>query len=123
MRSDDALAVARDYHDAWTADDFGRASSLLAEGLVVEVPVNDYPTKASFTQALAGFGSLVRHVELLSAMSANNEAMLLYDLDADGLGTMRVVEHFTVHDGTITRLRQIHDTAGVRAAGLAGPQQ
>jgi ketosteroid isomerase-like protein len=123
MRSDDALTVARDYHDAWTADDYGTASSLLAEELVVEVPINDYPTKESFVQALAGFGSLVRHVELLSAMGADGEAMLLYDLDADGLGTMRVVEHFTVHDGKIIRLRQIHDTAAVRAAGLAGPQQ
>jgi hypothetical protein len=36
---------------------------------------------------------------------------------------MRVVEHFTVHDGKITRLRQVHDTAGVRAAGLAGSEQ
>jgi ketosteroid isomerase-like protein len=123
MRSDDALAVAREYHDAWTAKDYVRASSLLAEQLAVEVPINDYPTKQSFAQALAGFGSLVRRVELLSAMGANNEAMLLYDLDADGLGTMRVVEHFTVHDGKITRLRQIHDTAGVRAAGLADSGQ
>jgi ketosteroid isomerase-like protein len=32
---------------------------------------------------------------------------------------MRVVEHFTVADGRIVRLRQIHDTAGLREAGFA----
>jgi ketosteroid isomerase-like protein len=121
MKSHDPLSVARDYHDAWTSDDYARADSLLAEQLIVEVPINDYPTKQSFAQALAGFGSLVRDVKLLSVMSAGNEAMLLYDLDADGLGPMRVVEHFTIDDGKITRLRQIHDTTAVRAAGLTTP--
>jgi hypothetical protein len=32
---------------------------------------------------------------------------------------MRCAEHFTVEGGQIARLRQIHDTAAVRAAGLA----
>jgi uncharacterized protein YndB with AHSA1/START domain len=44
--------------------------------------------------------------------------MILYDMDVQGLGTMRVVEHFTVSDGKIVRLRQIHDTAALRAAGV-----
>jgi uncharacterized protein YndB with AHSA1/START domain len=94
---------------------------LLADQLAVEVPINEYPTKASFAQALAGFGPMVRHVELLSAIGADGEAMLLYDLDAEGLGEMRIAEHFTVQDGKITRLRQIHDTTAVREAELATP--
>jgi hypothetical protein len=49
-----------------------------------------------------------------------HEEMLLYDLDAERVGTLRVAEHFTVADGKITRIRQIHDTAAIRAAGLAG---
>jgi hypothetical protein len=36
------------------------------------------------------------------------------------VGTLRVAEHFTVEGGKITRIRQIHDTAAVGAAGLAG---
>jgi len=63
---------------------------------------------------------MVSNVELLAAMSDGNEAMLLYDLEAGPVGTMRVAEHFTVDRGKITRIRQIHDTAAVRAAGLAG---
>jgi hypothetical protein len=34
------------------------------------------------------------------------------------LGDLRVAEHFTIADGMIVKLRQIHDTAPVRAAGL-----
>jgi hypothetical protein len=45
--------------------------------------------------------------------------MLLYDMDVEKLGAMRVAEHFTVQNGRITRIRQIHDTAAVRAAGFA----
>jgi ketosteroid isomerase-like protein len=119
MSADEAAAIARAYHDAWTSGDFAGAAALLAPTLVVEVPVNHYPTAGSFAAALASFGSMVTNVDLLAAMSAGNEAMLLYDLDVQHLGTLRVAEHFTTADGKITRIRQIHDTAAVRAAGLA----
>jgi hypothetical protein len=121
MTPENALAIAIAYHDAWTANDFSGAEALLSEELVVEVPINDYPTKVSFAQALARFGSLVRDVELLSQMGNGNQAMLLYDLEVERLGRLRVVEHFTIGGGKIARLRQIHDTAAVRAAGFAGP--
>jgi hypothetical protein len=95
------------------------AIRLLAPDLEAEVPINEYPTKESFAEALVGFGGLVRSVELLSELSADVEAMLLYDMDVEGLGNLRIAEHFTVEDGQITRIRQIHDTAALRAAGLA----
>jgi hypothetical protein len=34
--------------------------------------------------------------------------------------TLRVAEHFTVTGGKITGIRQIHDTAVLRAAGFVG---
>jgi ketosteroid isomerase-like protein len=120
MSPHDTLPVARAYHDAWTTKDFASAAALLADNLVVEVPINSYPTSESFAAALTGFGSTVSKVELLAAMSDGNQAMLLYDLYAEGLGSLRVAEHFTVDDGKITRIRQVHDTAVVRAAGLGG---
>jgi ketosteroid isomerase-like protein len=116
MTSDQALAVARRYHQGWTSKNYKQATELLAPTLEVEVPINDYPTAESFVQALRSFGDLVADVELLSEMSSGNEAMLLYDMQVQRLGSMRVVEHFTVGDGKITRLRQIHDTAAIRAA-------
>jgi ketosteroid isomerase-like protein len=123
MTAREPLTIARVYHDAWTAKDFDRASALLADNFAVEVPVNHYPSAASFAAALRAFGSMTRGVELLSAMSAGDEAMLLYDMDVEGLGVMRVVEHFTIRNGKIARLRQIHDTAALRAAGFVGAEE
>lgn len=120
--SDDTLAVVRAYHRGWTSRNFDQAIGLLSPALAVEVPINDYPTKDSFAAALAGFGGWVTGVRLLAELSRDDEAMLLYDMDVEGLGTIRVAEHFTVAGGRITRLRQIHDTAALRAAGFAaGP--
>jgi ketosteroid isomerase-like protein len=111
-------AIARRYHDAWSTQRFDDAIELLDEELRVEVPVNDYPTRASFAQALAAFGSMIEEVELLSALAGTDEAMLLYDMKVRGIGALRVAEHFTMRDGRIVSLRQIHDTAPIRAAGL-----
>jgi ketosteroid isomerase-like protein len=118
MSTHDTAAIIRAYYDAWTAKDFDQAVSLLAAGLTVEVPVNVYPTTESFAAALKSFGSMTTKADLLAAMSAGNEGMVLYDMDVQGLGTLRVAEHFTVEDGKITRVRQIHDTAALRTAGF-----
>ncbi len=53
-------------------------------------------------------------------MRAGSEGMLLYDMDVAELGPLRVAEHFTVENGKITRIRQVHDTAALRAAGFVG---
>lgn len=120
MNAHDAAEVVGAYHHAWTRKDYAGARAMLAGTLTVEVPVNDYPTAESFAAALESFGSMVSNVELLAAMSDGNQAMLLYDLEAGPVGKLRVAEHFTVEGGKITRIRQIHDTVAVRAAGLAG---
>ncbi len=116
---DDALSVVRAYHDAWTSGRFDEAVALLGRELEVEVPINEYPTTESFATALEAFGSMVERVDLLSAMSDGNKAMLLYDMEVQGLGQMRIAEEFTIEDGKITQIRQIHDTTALRAAGFA----
>lgn len=115
---DATTSVIRAYYDSWTTGDFGTAVNLLADGLIVEVPVNQYPTTESFGAALKGFGSLAAKVELHAAMSDGDDGMLLYDMDVPGLGTLRIAEHFTVRDGRIVRIRQVHDTAALREAGF-----
>jgi ketosteroid isomerase-like protein len=116
--SNDALSVVRAYHESWTTKHFDDATRLLARDLKVEVPVNDYPTAESFAQALSGFGSLVKRVELLAEFTNGDEAMLLYDMDVEKIGALRVAEHFTVEQGRISKIRQIHDTTAIRAAGF-----
>jgi hypothetical protein len=113
-----ALTVARRYHQGWSSGNCEQSIDLLAPTLTVEVPINDYPTADSFAQALRTFGQMVTHVELLSEMATGTEAMILYDMQVRDLGDLRVAEHFTIADGMIVKLRQIHDTAPVRAAGL-----
>ncbi len=116
--SRETKAVVRRYHESWTSRRFDDAAALLAEELGVEVPINEYPTREAFVQALTAFGGMVERVELLSELAEDDEAMLLYDLTVASLGPLRVVEHFTVKEGRIARLRQIHDTVAIRAAGL-----
>ena len=115
----DVRSVVEAYHNGWTSKQFDDSIQLLAPDLHVEVPINDYPNRESFAQALVAFGGMVDRVELLARFAQGDEAMLLYDMEVRGVGTMRVAEHFTVRAGKIARLRQIHDTAAVRAAGLA----
>jgi hypothetical protein len=43
MTSEQALSVARRYHQGWTSKNYEQASELLAPTLEVEVPINDYP--------------------------------------------------------------------------------
>jgi uncharacterized protein YndB with AHSA1/START domain/ketosteroid isomerase-like protein len=113
--------VVHAYHRAWTTGEFDRAASLLSPSLEVEVPINAYPTREAFADALGEFGSRVDSVTVLSEMQSGDEAMVLYDMEVVGIGELRVVEHFTVSDGVIVRLRQIHDTAAIReASGLDG---
>jgi ketosteroid isomerase-like protein len=116
----DARSIAHAYFQHWTEGRFDDAIALFAEALTVEVPINTYPTRESFAQALVGFGALVSRAEILVELGDHTEAIQLYDMEVTGLGSMRVAEHFTVHDGKIVRLRQIHDTAALRAAGY-GP--
>jgi hypothetical protein len=115
-----ALSVARAYHQGWTTRNIGEAARCLAPSLTVEVPINEYPTPDSFLRAVESFGALARDVRLLAEFGDADGAMLLYDMDVPPLGTLRIAEHFTVVEGKITRIRQIHDTAPIRAAGLGG---
>jgi hypothetical protein len=118
MNTSNTLAIVRAYHRGWTTKSFDEAIQLLASNLAVEVPMNDYPDAASFAQALVGFGRMVRGVTLLSELASDDQAMILYDMDVVGLGSLRVAEHFTIAAGRITRIRHVHDTAALRAAGF-----
>jgi uncharacterized protein YndB with AHSA1/START domain len=115
MSAAETLRVVDAYHQAWTTKRFSEAVSLLAPLLQVEVPINNYATPGSFSEALIRFGSEVVTVEVLSRMVSDDEAMILYDMNVRNLGVIRIVEHFTVADGKIVRLRQIHDTTPTRA--------
>ena len=111
--------VARRYHRAWTLRNFEGAGRFLAPDLETDFPLNEYTGREDFLAALAGFGAVVNRVELLAEFENGDEALLLYDLEVDGVGPLRIAEHFTVVDGRITRIRMVNDTAELRKAGFA----
>jgi len=116
--SEQARSIVRAYHTAWTSREFTRAADLLASDVTIEVPINSYPTKDSFVQALTAFGGMVDRTDMLAEFANGDGALLLYDMYVGPLGVIRIAEHFTVTDGTITRIRQVHDTVPMRAAQL-----
>jgi hypothetical protein len=121
MKRSNTAEVVRTFFDAWTSKDFGAAWALLDDSLVVEGPLAQYEDLATFKSALTGFGSLVSAAKLAAFMSDRDEAMLLYDLQVEGLGSLRVFELYTVAEGKIKHIQQVLDTVEVRAAGLDDP--
>jgi hypothetical protein len=113
-----ALDVARDYHQAWTRGDLDTAASYVAADLATDVPLATYADATDFLAGLTRFVQLVDNVELLAELGGSDEAILLYDIDMNPLGTLRVAEHFTIANDRITHIRHVHDTYALREAGL-----
>ena len=118
-----ALEVARAYHAAWAGGDFDAAGRRLADDLETDVPINTYAGKEDFLAAVRAFGSRATRVRVLAEFGNGDEALLLYDMDGLPIGPFRVAEQFTVSGGRIRRIRHVHDTAALRAAGAAGAGQ
>lgn len=112
------LAVARAYHDAWKGRVYEQAWALLDEGLTVEVPINDYPTKSAFAEAARYTREMAATVTELGEFGGERDAVLIYDMLLP-VGNLRIAEVFSVDDGRITRIRHIHDTATLRGAAAA----
>ncbi|MEZ0113735.1 hypothetical protein ABH920_007769 [Catenulispora sp. EB89] len=117
MTDEAVLDVVRRYHEAWTTTkNFDAAAQLLADSLTTDLPVSVFADKREFVEAISKFGERVSSVQLLSACAGPGEAVMVYDLVLDPLGPLRIAEQFTVVDGQITFIRQVHDTAAMRAA-------
>ena len=56
---------------------------------------------------------------MLAEFASGDDALLLYDLQTEPFGTLRVAEQLTVADGRIRRIRHVHDTAAL-AGGATG---
>lgn len=119
--SGDALTIARAYHDAWWGGDFDAAGNLLAGDVAIEVPINAYNGKADFLDAVRSTRTMATNLDLFTALGDEHDAVLVYDMTLP-IGDLRVAEHFVVDGGRIVRIRQIHDTAALRAAGFEREQ-
>ena len=114
MEKQQALNIARNYYNSWTNKNFERAGNYLANNLKVIVPINNYPTKQSFLDAVKFTCNMVLEIELLSEFGNENEAILMYEMTLNGFGKLRIAEHFIIKDNNIIQVCQIHDTAPFR---------
>ncbi len=116
-----ALKTARSYHDEWRRGRFESAAAYLADALSVEVPINSYAGKDDFMAAAQRTRQMASKIEMLAQFGDDSEAVLVYDMTLP-IGTLRIAELFTAPNGRITRIRHIHDTAALRAAGMGEGQ-
>ncbi|HET7118704.1 MAG TPA: hypothetical protein VFI29_19590 [Hanamia sp.] len=114
MKKQQALNIVRDYYNSWTNKDFERAGNYLSKNLKVIVPINNYPTKQSFLDAVKFTCNMILKIELLSEFSNENEAILMYDMSLNGMGKLRIAEYFKIKGNKIIQVCQIHDTAPIR---------
>lgn len=121
MNRSDPIELVRAFFDAWTNKDFSAAWPLIDDSIVVESPLARYEDSATFKSALTGLASQVSAVKLLAAMSSQDEAMMLYDLQIEGLGELRVFELSTVAEDKIKHVQQVYDSVEVRKAGMDDP--
>lgn len=113
-----ALTVARAYHLAWERGEFEAAEQLLADDLVVEVPINSYDSKTSFMTAARMTREMATKVTTFADFGGERDALLLYDMQLP-IGPLRIAEYFEVSEGgLIQRIVHVHDTAALRAAGM-----
>lgn len=80
--TDGALAIVRAYHRGWTGKNFDEAIRLLSPDLKVETPINNYPTKESFAEAVAPFGG--RFLEERITGGSRLSALALKNIDIQG---------------------------------------
>ena len=99
--TEDALTVVRAYHHAWTTRNFQNAAERLADTLVVEVPINGYPTKADFLNAVEMTRAMATEIDLLAEFGDAGGALLLYDMQLP-MTVLRVAEHFTGSPSVLT---------------------
>lgn len=108
-----ALRLAVAFLDAWTAGDFDRAGTYLADDFRFAGPIASYDSAADF---LAGSRRFVAAIEpgwsKVAAFGDEREALLLYDLALLAGPALRIADHYTVGGDRIRTETILWDTHG-----------
>ncbi|MFE2288626.1 hypothetical protein ACFXDJ_31225 [Streptomyces sp. NPDC059443] len=119
-----ARRTVRAYHEARFRGDVTTAAAQIGEGFGFRSPFITSDSPTGHLDGLDGLLSIVTGVELISELYGETEATLLYDVHttpAVGI-TQRTAEHFHLHDGRITSIALIFDSAPWQAImSAAGP--
>lgn len=112
------LQIVLEYFKAWNNKEFDRASDYLSAEISFEMPLNSYTSKEAFMEAVKFTGNAVLYVQLLAEFGNENDALLLYDMELNPVGKLRIAEYFKVSNNKITLICHVHDTTELRKAGF-----
>ncbi|MGO4456679.1 hypothetical protein AB4039_05040 [Streptomyces sp. M-16] len=126
MATDDTPTrqTVRAYHEARFRGDVAAAAARIGEGFLFRSPFITSDSPTGHLDGIDGLLGIVTGVELISELYGETEATLVYDIHtAPALGiTQRTAEHFRLHDGRITAITLIFDSAPWQAImAAAGP--
>jgi hypothetical protein len=109
------LNIVREYHDAWTQRDMGKARSCLVDDLDFQGPIDTFASADEFITTLTGFAQMLTCVDLRQEFYTDDAAALLYDCVTDSpAGTIRTAEFFGLRDGKIATIRLVFDATVLR---------
>jgi limonene-1,2-epoxide hydrolase len=111
-----ALQTARAYYEAWTAHDFDRAMTFVADDIVCLAPAGRIHGADAFRAFMEPFTQMVTRSTLIAAFGDDHTAMLMYDTDTVPVPDAPGAECLTVVDGVITQIRIIFDRVPFVAA-------
>lgn len=119
----DALQVCLAYYQAWTAKDFDRAMTFVADDdIVCDGPSGRLEGAEAFRGFMEAFTKILTHAELIAAFGDDRTALLMYDTDTVPVPHAPGAECHTVENGKITHITIIFDTRPFTEARAAvGP--
>jgi hypothetical protein len=114
--SSPALAVALDYHRAWTRNRVDEALSYVSGDIVCDAPGGHMEGIDQYRPFLANFVPMVKGYDMIAALGDTETAVLVYDLHTFAVSSGLTCECFTVRAGKISRSRLIFDATPFAAA-------
>ncbi|MFF1869799.1 hypothetical protein [Streptomyces sp. CB03911] len=116
--------VVRTYHEARFRGDVATAAAQIGEDFLFRSPFITSESATGHLDGLDGLLAAVTGVDLISELYGATEAVLVYDVrTVPALGiTQRTAEHFRLHEGRISAITLIFDSAPWQAVmAAAGP--
>ena len=111
-----ALAVALDYHRAWTGKNVDAALRHVSVDIVCDAPVGQMRGIDAYRPFLTNFVPIVTGYDMIAALGDTETAVLVYDLHTIAVNSGLTCECFTVKAGQITSNRLIFDQTPYTAA-------
>jgi len=108
-----AVGVALAFLDAFAAGDEEALAELLDPEVLFTSPRRSLAGKVVVAAEIAGFARAVTALKVVSAFGDDRQALVLYDMDAGPLGTVRAADRITVRNGRIVADELLFDTAAM----------